>query len=260
MLNEHIVAEAARSAGLRAPAHFLKVTGSTNADLFELAAQDAPEWTLVVAGEQRTGRGRLGRTWASVEGRSLLLSILFRPTMPAPDAPLLSLLAGVCIVRAVRSTTGVEVMCKWPNDLVVRDRKLGGILAEASVDSGRIAFVVVGTGVNVAEERDDFPSEIRATATSILLEGGRAYGVALLREYLHELRSLYDPSGETLRTDVLEEYRSICATIGRDVIATWAGGREIRGRAVGIGGSGELLVNGDSGTEVVGFGEVVHLR
>ncbi len=260
MLNEHIVAEAARSAGLSAPAHFSKVTGSTNSDLFELAAQGAPEWTLVVAGEQRTGRGRLGRTWASVEGRSLLASILFRPTMPASDATLVSLLAAVCLVRAVRSTTGVEVMCKWPNDLVVRDRKLGGILPEASVESGRLAFVVVGTGVNVAEEPGDFPPEIRATATSILLEGGRAYGVALLREYLRELRSLYDRTGENLRTDVLEEYRTICATIGRDVMATTAAGPHIRGRAVGIGDSGELLVKTDSGTEVVGFGEIVHLR
>ena len=260
MLNEHIVAEAARSAWLTAPVHYLKVTGSTNADLYELATQGAPEWTLVVAGEQRTGRGRLGRTWASVEGRSLLMSILFRPTMPASDAPLLSLLAAVCMVRSVRSTNGVRVMCKWPNDLVVGDRKLGGILAEASVESGRLAFVVMGTGVNVAEEPDDFPPEIRATATSILLEGGRVYGVALLREYLRELRGLYDPSGANLRTDVLEEYRSVCATIGRQVVATRTDGAEIMGRAAGIGDSGELLVDTASGTEVVGFGEVLHLR
>ena len=93
MLSEHSVAEAARAAGFGAPVHFKRVTGSTNADLFELAGQGAPEWTLVVAGEQRTGRGRLGRTWASVEGRSLLASILFRPTMEPSDAPLVSLLA-----------------------------------------------------------------------------------------------------------------------------------------------------------------------
>ncbi len=260
MLNEHIVAEAARAAGLTPPVHFFKVTGSTNADLFELATRGAPEWTLVVAGEQRTGRGRLGRTWASVEGRSLLASILLRPTMPPLDAPLLSMLAAVCLARAVRSTNGVEVTCKWPNDLVVRDRKLGGILAEASVDSGRLAFVVLGTGVNVAEERDDFSPEIRATATSILLEGGRAYGVALLREYLREIRALYKPSGENLRTDVLAEYRRLCSTIGRDVVATTAAGGEVRGRAVGVGDSGELLVNSGSRTEVVSFGEVVHLR
>ena len=260
MLSEHSVAEAARAAGLSAPVHFFKVTGSTNSDLFELAAQGAPAWTLVVAGEQRTGRGRLGRTWASVEGRSLLASVLFRPTMPPSDAPLLSFLAAVCMVRAIRSTNGVDVMCKWPNDLMVRDRKLGGILAEASVDSGRLAFVVMGTGVNVAEEPDDFPPEMRGSATSILLEGGRAYGVALFREYLRELRGLYTPTGENLRTDVLEEYRRICMTIGRDVIATTSAGGQLRGRAVGIGDSGELLVRSGSGTERVGFGEVVHLR
>ena len=119
------------------------------------------------------------------------------------------MLAEVYFARSFRSTNVVNVMCKWPNDLVVQNRKLRGILPEAKVESGRLAFVVIGTGVNVAEEPDDFPPEIRATATSILLEGGRAYGVALLREYLRELRGLYTPTGENLRTEVLEEYRSV---------------------------------------------------
>ena len=260
MLSEHSVAEAARAARLAAPAHFVKVTGSTNADLFELATQGAPEWTLLVAGEQRTGRGRLGRTWASVEGRSLLTSILLRPTIAPSDAPLLSLLAAVCMVHAIRSTNGVPVTCKWPNDLVVRDRKLGGILPEASVESGRLGFVVIGTGVNVAEEPEDFPPEVGATATSILMEGGRAYGIALLREYLRELRARYEPTGANLRTDMLEEYRSLCATIGRDVVATTTAGQEVTGKAVGIGDSGELLVKSDAGTQAIGFGEVFHLR
>ncbi len=260
MLSEHSVAEAARSAGIAAPVHFLKVTGSTNTDLFELGRQGAPEWTLVVAGEQRTGRGRLGRTWASLEGRSLLASILLRPRVAPSDAPLLSLLAAVCMVRAIRSTNGVDVMCKWPNDLVVGERKLGGILAEAHVHSERLSFVVIGTGVNVAEQPDDFPPEIKRTATSILMEGGRVYGVALLREYLRELRGLYTPTGENLRTDVLDTYRAMSATIGRDVVATTASGQRIEGRATGIDDRGELLVKSGPRTEAIGFGEVVHLR
>jgi BirA family transcriptional regulator, biotin operon repressor / biotin---[acetyl-CoA-carboxylase] ligase len=261
MLSEHNVVEAAQVAGIAAPVHFLKVTGSTNTDLLELARQGAPEWTLVVAGEQRSGRGRLGRTWASPEGRSLLASILLRPRVAPEDAPLLSLLAAVCMIRAIRSSNGVDVTCKWPNDLVVGNRKLGGILAEANVNSeGGLSFVVIGTGVNVAEEPEDFASDIRPTATSILMEGGRAYGIALLREYLRELRATYMPAGEHLRTDVLEEYRSACSTIGRDVIATTTAGQEVVGRAIGIGESGELLVKSGSHTEVVGFGEVLHLR
>jgi BirA family transcriptional regulator, biotin operon repressor / biotin---[acetyl-CoA-carboxylase] ligase len=260
MLSEHNVAEAVQAAGIAAPVHFFKVTGSTNTDLFELGRQGAPEWTVVVAGEQRTGRGRLGRTWASLEGRSLLASVLLRPKVPPSEAALLSLLSAVCMVRAIRSTNGVDVTCKWPNDLVVGERKLGGILGEAHVDSERLSFVVIGTGVNVAEEANDFQPEIRPTATSILMEGGRVYGVALLREYLRELRGLYTPTGEHLRTDVLDEYRSVCSTIGRDVIATTTQGGEARGRAVGVGESGELLVKSGSRVEAVEFGEVVHLR
>ena len=260
MLSEHSVVEAARAAGIAAPVHFLKVTGSTNTDLFELARQGAPEWTLVVAGEQRTGRGRLGRTWASLEGRSLLTSILLRPRVDPSDAPLLSLLAAVCMVEAIRSTNGVNVMCKWPNDLIVGERKLGGILTEAHVDSERLSFVVIGTGVNVAEQPDDFPPDIQRTATSILMEGGRVYGVALLREYLRELRGLYTPRGENLRIDVLDAYRNICATIGRKVVATTASGQKVEGKASGIGDRGELLVKSGPRTEAIGFGEVVHLR
>ncbi|HEX8099253.1 MAG TPA: biotin--[acetyl-CoA-carboxylase] ligase [Actinomycetota bacterium] len=260
MLSEHSVVEAARAAGIVAPAHYVKVTGSTNTDLLALAREGAPEWTLVVAGEQRSGRGRLGRTWSSLEGRSLLASILLRPELSPSDAPLLSLLVAVCMVRAIRSTNGVDVTCKWPNDLVVGERKLGGILTEASVDSERLSFVVVGTGVNVAEEPNDFPPELRPTATSILMEGGRVYGIALLREYLRELRHLYSPTGENLRSTVLAEYRSVCSTIGQKVTARTLAGGETRGRAVGISESGELLVRSGSTVEAVGFGEVLHLR
>ena len=260
MLSEHSVVEAARAAGIVAPVHYVKVTGSTNTDVLALAREGAPEWTLLVAGEQRSGRGRLGRTWASLEGRSLLASVLLRPQVAPSDAPLLPLLVAVCMVRAIRSTNGVDVTCKWPNDLVVGERKLGGILAEASVDSDRLSFVVIGTGVNVAEEPSDFPPEIRPTATSILMEGGRIYGIALLREYLRELRAMYSPTGENLRTVVLDEYRTLCSTIGREVVATTTAGGATRGRAVGVGESGELLVKSGSGIEAVGFGEVLHLR
>src|SRR3984885_10900926 len=124
-------------------------TGSTNVDLLARAADSAlPEGQVLVAEEQTAGRGRLGRTWTSVPGASLTFSVLLRPvTVPAGRGGWLPLLAGVAVASAVRSVAGVEAVLKWPNDVLVGDRKLAGILAEQSPDG---SAVVIGIGLNVA--------------------------------------------------------------------------------------------------------------
>jgi BirA family transcriptional regulator, biotin operon repressor / biotin---[acetyl-CoA-carboxylase] ligase len=260
VLTQHIVAEAARAAGLPVPGRFLPVTGSTNTEVFGMAEHGAPEWTLMVAGRQEAGRGRLGRTWVSTgEGDALLASVLLRPEMPPGEAPLLSLLAAVCMTEACRQACGLEVRCKWPNDLVAGRRKLGGILAEAIVKAGRLDYLVIGTGVNVGQRSDDFPEELRGTATSVAIEGGHPDLPALLRGYLSALKRRYDPSGSGLREGVLAEYRDRCDTIGRRVRATTRSGERVEGTAVEVGESGELMVETSTGLEEVGFGEIVHL-
>lgn len=260
MLSEHSVEQAARAAGVTSPVHFFGVTGSTNEDLFRFAEQGAPEWAVVVAARQLTGRGRLGRTWTATPNTSLLISTLLRPTFGPAYAPLLSLLAGVSAVEAIRRACGVTAVCKWPNDLVVGDRKLGGILTEASVEAGRVSFVVLGTGINVAQAVHDFPADLRVAATSIAIEGGTSDIEGLLREYLVALRKRYDAFNVASRRELIDAYRSVCATIGRRVRATVAGGRTIEGRAVDVGDGGELVVETSSGVERVGSGEVIHLR
>jgi BirA family transcriptional regulator, biotin operon repressor / biotin---[acetyl-CoA-carboxylase] ligase len=264
MLTENTVAEAGRAAGLPVPVQYLPVTGSTNTDLFAMAEQGAPEWTVVVAGSQEAGRGRLGRTWVSTSpGDSLLASVLLRPEIPPSDAPLLSLLAAVALVDACREASGLAVRCKWPNDLVVVERKVGGILAEAQVKGGRLEYVVIGTGVNVAQKPDDFPADLRGSATSVALEGGRPDVPALLGAYLSALRRRY-PDGAVaaaLRESVIPEYRTVCETIGRDVRGIVKGGRTVEGRSVGVGDQGQLIVRSASGgEEPLGFGEIEYLR
>jgi BirA family biotin operon repressor/biotin-[acetyl-CoA-carboxylase] ligase len=258
VLTEHIVAEAARAAGLTIPARYLPVTGSTNTELFAMAEHGAPEWTVMVAGRQEAGRGRLGRTWVSTgEGDALLASVLLRPQMSAPEAPLLSLLAAVCMAEACRAACQVDVRCKWPNDLVVGSRKLGGILAEAAVKSGQLDYLVIGTGVNVGQAETDFPEELRATATSVAIEGGRADVPALLQAYLSALHRRYEPEGPP--GDLLDEYRVLCDTIGRKVRATTMSGDVVEGIALEVGDSGDLVVETSTGRARVAFGEVVHL-
>jgi BirA family biotin operon repressor/biotin-[acetyl-CoA-carboxylase] ligase len=260
VLTQHIVAEAARAAGLPVPGRYVPLTGSTNSEVFAMAEHGAPEWTVMVAGRQEAGRGRVGRTWVSTgDGDALLASVLLRPEVSPTEASLLSLLAAVCMAEACREACRLEVRCKWPNDLVVGWRKLGGILAEATVKAGRLDYLVIGTGVNVSQRPSDFPDELREVATSVAIEGGLADAGALLRAYLSALKRRYDAKGDGLRGELLVEYRGLCDTIGRTIRATSMSGEPVEGTAIDVGDSGDLVVETSTGLASIGFGEVVHL-
>ena len=223
---------------------------STNAEALRSAADGAPEGTVVVADTQSAGRGRLGRSWWSEPGTALLASWLLRPALEPERWPLLSLLAGVAAARAATAAGGIPVGLKWPNDLVVEDRKLGGILSESD---GRGA-VVVGIGVNVRQEH--FPAEIAGTATSIVAAGGRTPTRAWL------LAATLSSFGGRMQTpdDALDDYRAMCATLGRDVRIELASGGAITGKAIDVAISGALIVDGPGGRTEVASGDVVHLR
>ncbi|HEX6130429.1 MAG TPA: biotin--[acetyl-CoA-carboxylase] ligase, partial [Actinomycetota bacterium] len=124
-----------------APVRADEVTGSTNATALAMAEDGAPAWTLVAAGHQTDGRGRLGRTWTDVPGRAVLVSVVLRPALPPARLGLLSLAAGAAVAEAIREQAGVDAEVKWPNDVRVGDRKVGGVLAEASVADERIRHV-----------------------------------------------------------------------------------------------------------------------
>jgi BirA family transcriptional regulator, biotin operon repressor / biotin---[acetyl-CoA-carboxylase] ligase len=259
MLTERLVTEAVRIAQFDAPAHFVEVTDSTNTDLLHLADQGAPEWTIVVANQQEAGRGRLGRTWVSTPGSSLLVSVLLRPKLAPVDAPLITLAAGAAMTLACRKACGVPATCKWPNDLMVDDRKLGGILVEAKVQESRLHHAVIGIGVNLTQKTEDFPEEFREAATSVAMEEGHADPSALLTAYLARLKRLCDTSDPRIRAQVLEAYVDVCDTIGRFVRAMTTSRVTVTGRAVGIGYYGELMVHTAKGEEPVRFGEIAHL-
>jgi BirA family transcriptional regulator, biotin operon repressor / biotin---[acetyl-CoA-carboxylase] ligase len=262
VLTARQVADAAAGAGIEVPARWLDVTGSTNTDVLAMAAAGAPEWTVLVAGHQTEGRGRLGRSWVAPPGTSLIVSVLLRPRLDPATAPMLTLAAGLALAEACRSATGLDVGCKWPNDLVVGDRKLAGILAEASVEGGRLEHVVVGAGLNVLQRREDFPAELQGSATSVALEGGVPDGGTILRGYLTRIRELYADRGAGVAERTRGPYVERCVTLGRTVSATISNGVEVLGTAEGITGSGELIVSdARSGVRhVIGSGEVTHLR
>lgn len=260
MLTEHSVAAAASAAGLPPDtARYVESTGSTNSDLMAAADAGAPAWSVLVAGHQTAGRGRLGRAWEEPPGTSLLVSVLLRPSTPPGEALLVSLAAGIAVADAVGiAAAGLPVRCEWPNDIVtVGGRKLGGILAESRVEGDRVRSVVVGAGVNLTQTLDDFPGGARLPPTSLAIEGAPADAQALLAAYLRRLAHWYDGSG--LQPRVVDAFRERCATIGRRVHATTVDGAVVEGEATGIGDRGELLVATADGEVAVTSGELQRL-
>jgi BirA family transcriptional regulator, biotin operon repressor / biotin---[acetyl-CoA-carboxylase] ligase len=166
------------------PYRFVERTASTQ----RLLGPDDPEGAVAVAGEQTEGRGRLGRQWLAPAGTSLLVSVLLRPDVEPARLPELSLVAGRACAEAIAEVAGLETEVKFPNDVLVRGRKVAGILAEAS--EGR---VVLGIGVNVSQDAGELPAEPRTPATSLLLETGREVDRAeLLVALLERLERRYD--------------------------------------------------------------------
>jgi BirA family biotin operon repressor/biotin-[acetyl-CoA-carboxylase] ligase len=222
---------------------------STNRYVLDEARRGASEGLVAVADFQTAGRGRRGRGWVAPPGASLLASVLLRPALAPERTPLVSMACGVAMAEAVTRVAGFTPGLKWPNDLVVDDRKLAGILAERDGDA-----VVVGVGVNV--EWHEFPPEIAETATACNLEAGHAVDRhALLDAFLAEFDARYADLDA-----VTAEYRSRLDTLGRRVRVERSADALV-GRAAGVGGAGQLLVEDDQGDVVeVRVGDVVHLR
>ncbi len=147
---------------------------STNAEAKTLAGRGAPEGTVVVAEAQTAGRGRLGRRWTSPAGKGLLFTAVLRPDLPMNEAHLLTLVAATATAEAIEKHIASRVAIKWPNDLFIDDRKVGGILLEVSGEQDEVDWVVVGIGVNVNTEYTELPVALRRSAVSLKMAGGAA--------------------------------------------------------------------------------------
>lgn len=150
--------------------HFYEKIDSTNLEAKRLADGGAPEGTVVVADCQERGRGRLGRVWTSPAGCGLWMSMVLKPSFPAAQASMVTLVTAMAVMEAIQETAGVQVHIKWPNDLVVQGKKVCGILTEMSMEEGRISFIVPGIGVNV--NNSGFPEELCEKAISLAMLTG----------------------------------------------------------------------------------------
>jgi BirA family biotin operon repressor/biotin-[acetyl-CoA-carboxylase] ligase len=231
---------------------------STNAYLHRQARLGAPEGTVAVAEHQSAGRGRLDRRWEAPRGASLLTSVLFRPEFDPSELHLCTAAMALAAAEACRRVAGVGPVLKWPNDVLVGEEKLAGVLAEAEFNGGPGAAVavVVGLGLNI-----DWPGPAGVGGTSLLELGGEPVDrPALFRALLDALsarRALLDSTAG--RRQVVDELRNRCATLGRRVrveLATEA----VVGVATEIDDAGHLVVRTSDGPRTVSAGDVVHLR
>lgn len=238
---------------------------STNAALAARARSgervDERAGAVLVTEHQTAGRGRLDRSWVTPARAALTFSVLLVPArVPPARWPWLSLLAGIAVSEGVRRVTEVDCSLKWPNDVLVADRKLAGILLER-VEGPDGPVAVVGVGLNVSQSLDELPVP---TATSLLLEGATTLDRSVvLREVLRSLEALYTQwvadEGDASR-GLLESYVRRCGTLGRQVRVDLPTGEQVYGEATGVDADGRLEVRTTEGPRILAAGDVVHVR
>ena len=226
--------------------YFYEETGSTNIDAKRLGEEGASHGTVVLADQQIAGRGRRVRIWESPAGKDIYFTILLRPGFAPDKASGLTLVMALSVVQAIEKMCGLQAGIKWPNDVVVNGRKVCGILTEMTTETDYIEHVVTGVGINVNLE--SMPEEIKDTATSLLLEGGRKIARAeLLQEVLERFEVNYGAYAAALNMEpLLEEYNAHLVNRDRQVRILDPKG-EWEGTAKGINSLGELIVDKGGG-------------
>lgn len=228
--------------------HFLQVD-STNNRLKLLAEEGAPEGTVVVAEEQTSGKGRLGRSWVSPRGKGIWFSILFRPSKPLEDISVFTLLIAVAVARAIKKKLPqIDAGIKWPNDILIQGRKVCGILTELKAEADRLHYLITGIGLNFNSVRADFPPELQKTATSIFLEnnGHPLSRKEMAGQILREMDSIYRKYLNNETEEILSLWKAHNITLGKKI--TIKSLREsFTGKAVDIDRYGALIIAGPGG-------------
>jgi len=243
---------------------------STNALAMELAERGLPHGTVVIADRQTKGKGRLGRIWFSPPKGNVYMSVIVRPELEPKDATLLTIMSAVSCARAMKNSTGLDVKIKWPNDLMLSERKIGGILTEMKSDQDRIIFAVIGVGINVNARLDAFPPEVRAIATSVIEElGGKkdtreASRTRIIAGILKELEQWFKIMMTGGRKQLINEWKKLSSTLGKKVKVV-SGQDTFSGIAENIDDAGMLILklssaSGGGALKRISAGDVTMLR
>lgn len=244
--------------------YYLESTGSTNTDAKRLAEEGEPHGTTIVANMQTAGRGRRGRTWQSPAGANTYFTILLKPDFSPDKASMLTLVMALSVAEAIEEITGLKADIKWPNDIVVHKKKVVGMLTEMSTtpEMDEIQYVVIGVGTNVNyDSPEDFPEELRPTATSLRMEAGHLINRAALTErVLARFEVNYEKFEETLDlSGLMDSYEKHLINVGAQVRVLDPAG-EYTGISRGINAVGELLVEKENGETINVYAGEVSVR
>lgn len=227
--------------------YYKEITESTNLDAKQ--TENAPDKSIFLADMQTNGRGRLGREWSSPKGCGIWMSILLKPEKEIADVSQLTLIAGLAVSRVINDT-----VIKWPNDVLVSNKKVAGILTEATLENGKIKHIIVGIGINV--NNNNFPEELSDKATSIYIETGKMSDrEKLIPDITKEFFAMYDEFLQNGFRVFKEEYTNKCATLNKEVYLVNNEEKRIA-KAVGITDKGELIVELNGKEEIINSCEV----
>ncbi len=235
--------------------HCFSEVDSTNNYAKMLAQKGCEDGTVILAERQTQGRGRLGRSWDSMDKKGIWMTVVLRPAVGLEDVQIITLAASVAVASALKKAMDIDAGIKWPNDIVLDGKKVCGILTEMSMEMERINFLILGIGMNFGHVESDFPEEIRDRATSLglYLKGKKGLDISgfrrshLVRVILSELEEVYDKINKGKATAVIEEWKKYSVTLGKEVLIKYRE-EQYTGIAEDIDQNGRLIVKQDDGT------------
>ncbi|MFD2209076.1 biotin--[acetyl-CoA-carboxylase] ligase [Virgibacillus halophilus] len=224
-----------------------QITSSTQDVAHQAAIDGAPHGTVIIADEQTSGKGRMQRQWFSAANKGIWMSILLRPQIPLQTSPQLTLLCGTVLAATFEKELNVRPFIKWPNDILINEKKVAGILTEMQAEQDRIQYVVVGIGINVNQEKKDFPEEIAQKASSLKMETGTSLDLhKMIQEILKRFEKMYDQYMQAGFAFVKALWEGFGFKIGKDIIVRTMN-NERKTAFLGIAEDGALLVKNDQG-------------
>lgn len=237
--------------------HYFDYLSSTMDLAMQLGMQGAPDGTLVLAESQTKGRGRLGRSWFSPKYKGIYLSLILRPKILPAVSPILTLMSAVSICEAVKKVTGLDAQIKWPNDVLIHNKKFAGILTEMNAEVDKVNFVAIGIGLNVNNDKKSLIAQSTSLKEQLLEPTSRIF---LLQELLRRIESNYLLLEDKGNKAIIDKWRAFSLTLGRRV-KVYCQSKHIEGCALDIDKDGGLLIRKDSGLiQKISSGDVMHCR
>ncbi len=236
--------------------HYYDCVDSTNTLAKKMASEGAPHGTVLIANQQMSGRGRMGRRFQSPDGMGIYLSVILRPNCPPEQLMHLTCAAAVAVCNAVETVAPFRPKIKWTNDLVYHNRKLGGILTELSVEGKIVQYAVIGIGINCHQKVTDFPEDLQDMAGSLYMAAGKSVDRASLAAAM--VNTLWEMDSRLLseQNRIMDAYRNDCITLQQEIVLL-RGSQKQYGTALSVDNNGGLVVAFSDGTvQTVTSGEV----